>query len=143
MGISYNKTFLIGRLTRDPEMNYTKGGTAVATFSIAVDRTYFKEGQQDVDFFNITAFGKTAEFVEKYFAKGKLILVEGKVQIDRYEKDGQTKYFTKIIVDRTQFMETKKQAEQNKTPEERHISDLAGEAQSYKTKDDDDDVLPF
>ena len=75
-----NKVILLGRLTKDPEIRYTAGAEAkaVAKFSLAVNRAYKKEGEQSADFINIVAFGKNAEFAEKYFRKGLQILVEGR-----------------------------------------------------------------
>ena len=83
----------MGRLTRDPEVRYAQNesGTAVARFSIAVDRRFKRDGEPDADFFNCTAFGKQAEFVEKYLRKGTKMLITGRIQNDNYtNKDGQT-----------------------------------------------------
>ena len=86
-----NKVILMGRLTRDPEVRYSQGAnpTAVARFSIAVDRRFKREGEPDADFFNCTAFGKQAEFIERYLRKGVKILTAGRIQNDNYtNKDG-------------------------------------------------------
>ncbi|MDE7212771.1 MAG: single-stranded DNA-binding protein, partial [Lachnospiraceae bacterium] len=81
-----NKVFLVGRLTRDPEIRYSQGAnaTAVARFSIAVDRRFKREGEPDADFFNCTAFGKQAEFVERYLKQGIKMVVVGRIQNDNY-----------------------------------------------------------
>ena len=71
-----NKVILMGRLTRDPEMRYGQSGTGIASFSLAVDRRFKREGQAEADFFNCTAFGKQGEFVEKYLKKGTKVLLE-------------------------------------------------------------------
>lgn len=106
-----NKVILMGRLTRDPEVRYSQGAsqTAVARFSIAVDRRFGKrEGEPDADFFNCTAFGKTAEFVERYLHKGTKIALSGRIQNDNYtNKDGQMVYSVRIIVDDVEFAESK------------------------------------
>lgn len=105
-----NKVILMGRLTRDPEVRYSQNGsnTAVARFSIAVDRRFKREGEADADFFNCTAFGKQAEFVERYLHKGTKMLVEGRVQNDNYtNKDGQQVYSVRIMVDNLEFAESK------------------------------------
>ena len=105
-----NKVILMGRLTRDPEVRYSQGAsqTSVARFSVAVDRRFKREGEPDADFFNCTAFGKTAEFVEKYMHKGTKIVLSGRIQNDNYtNKDGQMVYSVRIIVDDVEFAESK------------------------------------
>jgi single-strand DNA-binding protein len=102
-----NKIILMGRLTRDPEVRY--GGannTAVARFSIAVDRRYKREGEPTADFFNITAFGRLGEFAEKYLKKGTKILLDGELRNDNYtNKDGQKVYGMQIIANNIEFAE--------------------------------------
>lgn len=105
-----NKVILMGRLTRDPEVRYSQGAsqTAVARFSIAVDRRFKREGEPDADFFNCTAFGKQAEFVERYLHKGIKILLSGRVQNDNYtNKEGQMVYSVRVMVDEIEFAESK------------------------------------
>lgn len=105
-----NKVILMGRLTRDPEVRYSQGenATAVARFSIAVDRRFKRQGEPDADFFNCTAFGKQAEFVERYLRKGIKIVVSGRVQNDNYtNKDGQMVYSVRVMVEEIEFAESK------------------------------------
>ncbi len=105
-----NKVILIGRLTRDPEVRYGQGGnqTAVARFSIAVDRRFKREGEPDADFFNCTAFGKQAEFVERYLHKGTKMVVVGRIQNDNYtNREGQQVYSVRVMVDELEFAESK------------------------------------
>lgn len=105
-----NKAILMGRLTRDPEVRYSQGAsqTSVARFSIAVDRRFKREGEPDADFFNCTAFGKQAEFIERYLHKGTKIVLSGRIQNDNYtNKDGQMVYSVRIIVDDVEFAESK------------------------------------
>ena len=105
-----NKVILMGRLTRDPEVRYSQGAsqTAVGRFSIAVDRRFKREGEPDADFFNCTAFGKQAEFVERYLHKGTKIVVCGRIQNDNYtNKDGQMVYSVRVMVDEIEFAESK------------------------------------
>jgi len=103
-----NKVILMGRLTRDPEVRYGDNQKAVGRFSIAVDRRFTREGDPTADFFNCTAFGKQAEFVEKYLKKGTKMLVTGRIQNDNYtNKEGQTVYSVQIIVDELEFAESK------------------------------------
>ena len=105
-----NKVILMGRLTRDPEVRYSQGAsqTAVARFSIAVDRKFKREGEPDADFFNCTSFGKQAEFVERYLHKGTKVVLSGRVQNDNYtNKDGQMVYSVRVMVDEIEFAESK------------------------------------
>ena len=105
-----NKVILMGRLTRDPEVRYSQGAsqTAVGRFSIAVDRRFKREGEPDADFFNCTAFGKQAEFVERYLHKGTKIVVTGRIQNDNYtNRDGQQVYSVRIVVEEIEFAESK------------------------------------
>jgi single-strand DNA-binding protein len=102
-----NKVILIGRLTKDPDLRFTPGaGTAVATFSLAVDRRIKKEGQAEVDYINCVAFGKTAEIMAQYLAKGRLVGVSGSIRTGSYEaKDGSKRYTTDVYVEEFQFLE--------------------------------------
>ena len=111
-----NKAILMGRLTRDPEVRYSQGAsqTAVARFSIAVDRRFKREGEPDADFFNCTAFGRQAEFIERYLHKGTKIVLSGRIQNDNYtNKDGQMVYSVRVMVDEVEFAESKNAASQN------------------------------
>lgn len=106
-----NKVVLMGRLSRDPETRYA-GDTAIARFNIAVDRRYKKEGGQTADFPNCVAFGKTAEFVNKYFKKGMKIALEGRLQTGHYtDKDGKEVYTTDVIAEAVEFAESKQTAQ--------------------------------
>ena len=98
-----NKAFLKGRLTRDPEVRYTQNNTLVATFTIAVNR---KE-KDKADFINCIAWGKTGEFVSKYFKKGQEILAVGRIQVRDYDKDGKKVYVTEVIVEEVEFCGSK------------------------------------
>lgn len=101
-----NKAILIGRLTRDTEMRYSQGegSMAITRFNIAVDR---KGKQDEADFINCVSFGKTAEFIDKYFSKGMKIAILGHIQTGSYEKDGHKVYTTDIVVDEAEFVEKK------------------------------------
>ena len=115
-----NKWIGIGRATKKPEIRYSQGAnaTAIASFSIAVDRKFKRDGEPDADFFNCTAFGKQAEFCEKYLDKGTKIVVVGRIQNDNYtNKDGQKVYSTKVMVDEIEFAESKK-ADSESAPKE-------------------------
>ena len=103
-----NKVILMGRLTRDPEVRYSQGATAtaIARFSIAVDRRFKRDGEPDADFINCVAFGRTGEFIERYGHKGTKFVVEGRIQTGSYtNKDGATVYTTEVVADRVEFLE--------------------------------------
>ena len=104
-----NKVIMMGRLTRDPDIRYSQEGTAIARFSLAVDRKFRKEdGSRDADFFNCTAFGKAAEFLEKYIKQGQRILVAGRIQNDIYtNRDGDKVYSVQVIVEELEFADAK------------------------------------
>jgi single-strand DNA-binding protein len=111
-----NKVILIGRLTRDPEVRYSQGANpmAIARFSVAVDRRFKREGEPEADFFNCTAFGKQAEFIERYLHKGTKVVVTGRIQNDNYtNKDGQMVYSVRIMVEEIEFAESKNASSQN------------------------------
>ena len=103
-----NKIILMGRLTRDPEVRYSDDNKAVGRFALAVDRKFKRDGGPTADFFNCTAFGKTAEFVEKYLRKGTKILLTGSIQNDNYTNGhGEQVYAMQVIVDEMEFAESK------------------------------------
>lgn len=98
-----NRVILIGRLTRDPELKYTPNGTAIATFSLAVNRRYNKE---QTDFIDIVAWRQTAEFCANYGSKGRLLAVEGRLQSRTYEtKEGQKRKVTEVVADDIRFLD--------------------------------------
>ena len=102
-----NKSILIGRTVRDPELKYLPGkGTAVTSLTLAVDRNFKKEGQPDADFIPVVIFGKQAEATAKYVDKGKKIAISGRIQTRSYDaKDGSKRYVTEIIADEVEFLE--------------------------------------
>lgn len=104
-----NKAFLIGRLTRDPELRYSSSDAAIVNFSIAIDRQYTNnQGQRETDFINIVAFQKQAENIKKYVSKGSLVAVDGRIQTRNYEdKDGKRVYVTEVVADRVQFLDSR------------------------------------
>lgn len=106
-----NKVFLLGRLTRDPDIRYSQsleGGTTVARYSLAVDRIHKSDDSDSADFINCVCFGKSAEFVEKYLHKGDKIAVVGRIQTGNYtNKDGQKIYTTDVVVESHEFAQTK------------------------------------
>ena len=105
-----NKVILMGRLTRDPEVRYSQGEntTAIARYSLAVDRRIKREGDQEADFINVVAFGKGGEFAEKYLHKGTKVLVTGRIQSGSYtNRDGVKVYTTDVVAEDQEFAESK------------------------------------
>ena len=110
----FNRIILMGRLTKDPELKTTQSGVTMCRFSIAVDRAYSKGQEKQTDFFDITAWRQTAEFVSKYFSKGKCILIEGKLQNNNYtDQNGVKQYRNAIIADNVAFCGDKSGNQQN------------------------------
>ncbi len=99
-----NKVILMGRFTRDPEMRQSQQGTPVVSFTLAVDRRFAKEGQQSADFISCVAWSRLAEFICKYFQKGSMIAVSGRLQSRTYDdKDGKRQYVTEVVVEDAYF----------------------------------------
>ena len=133
-----NKVILLGRLTKDPEVRYTQSENilAIAKYTLAVDRRFKKEGQPSADFINCVAFGKSAEFAEKYMTKGRLFGVIGRIQTRNYENDKKEKvYVTEVVVDEQYFADSKKE-------DKKDLSELLKEDDD-KSKELDDIDLPF
>lgn len=104
-----NKVFLIGRLTRDPELRYTSSNIATATFSLAVDRNFTNQnGEREADFINIVVWRKQAENVKNYLTKGSQVAIDGRIQTRSYDgQDGQKRYVTEVVADNVQFLGTR------------------------------------
>ena len=133
-----NHVTLIGRLVADPEAKTSQNGTTITRYRIAVDRAYSKDGNREADFISCVAFGKSAEFAERYLFKGTRIAIEGRIQTGSYEKpDGTKVYTTDVIVDRHEFCESKNAGAQSASPSfaSENIDDFAGT--------DDFDDCPF
>ena len=127
-----NKIFISGNLTRDPEIRYTQGGKAVVRMGIAVNRPYSKE--KEVDFFNLTAWEKTAEFCGRYLTKGSRVLVEGRLQTYNYEgQDGTKRSGVDIVVENIEFAGNKRTEDSSKGR-----SDYKKNSQSNSASFDDD-----
>jgi single-strand DNA-binding protein len=111
-----NKVILMGRLTRDPEVRYSAGesSTAVARYTLAVDRRFRRDGDQSADFIGCVAFGRQAEFAEKYLRQGTKIAITGRIQTGSYtNRDGQKVYTTDVVVEEQEFAESKAASAQN------------------------------
>lgn len=140
-----NKVILMGRLTRDPEVRYTQGdnASAVARFSLAVDRRFKKDGEHTADFISCVAFGKTGEFIEKYGHMGTKFVVEGRIQTGSYtNKDGQKVYTTDVVVEQVEFAESKASADGNTTNNTAN-SNAPTDTSFMDIPDSIDEELPF
>ena len=145
-----NKVILMGRLTRDPEVKYSQGdnATAIARFTLAVERRIKRDNEASADFINCVSFGRSAEFAEKYFRKGTKIVICGRIQTGSYTtKDGQKVYTTDIVIEEQDFAESKATSQQNNSGS---VQNNSNSRQSQKPQPDpdefmsvDDDDLPF
>ena len=148
-----NKVFLQGRLVADPELRHTQSGTAVATFRLAVDRDFKdkESGEKKTDFINVVAWRHTGEFVSRFFTKGRMALVEGRMQIREYtDRDGIKRYATDVVAANVYFGDSKRDGDDR----ERGPATTDAYSGSYQVggnyqdqfadlTDDDDGELPF
>lgn len=146
-----NKVILMGRLTRDPEIRYSQGeqSTAIARYTLAVDRRFSRNNggdQQTADFIGCVAFGRSAEFAEKYFRKGLKIVITGRIQTGSYtNRDGQKVYTTDVVVEDQEFAESKSASSENTggfAPMDRPSPSAAGDG-FMNIPDGIDEELPF
>ena len=138
-----NKIILMGRLVRDPEIKYTTGENSktVARYTLAVDRRFKRDGEPTADFINCVAFGKSAEFAEKYFRQGIKIVITGRIQTGSYtNKDGQKVYTTDVVVEDQEFAESKAASQQNQN---NASGSVAGSDGFMNIPDGIDEELPF
>ena len=150
-----NKVILMGRLTRDPEVSYSAGenATAVGRYTLAVDRRFKQEGQQSADFIPCVAFGKNAEFAEKYLRRGIKIAITGRIQTGSYtNKEGQKIYTTDVIVEEQEFAESKNSSGADRGARDEAALQQSGYRQGKMTTDENgfmnipdgiDEELPF
>lgn len=150
-----NKSILMGRLTRDPELRYTQSNIPVVTFSIAVNRNYSgNNGERQTDFIDIVAWRKTAEFVSQWFTKGQMIVVVGSIQFRRWQdKNGNNRTSIEVVADEVQFGDSKKTREGGTQQRQNNYQLYAdpAPAQSYNVPaandfseiSDDDGQVPF
>ena len=132
-----NKVILMGRLTRDPEVRYSAGesGTAIARYTLAVDRRFKRDGEATADFISCVSFGRTAEFAEKYFRQGLKVLVSGRIQTGSYTNNsGQKVYTTDVVVEEQEFAEGKNSSQQGagqSQPQPQGASQSQPQSQGY------------
>lgn len=150
-----NKTILMGRLTKDPDVRYSQGNNpmAIARYALAVDRKFKRDGEPNADFINCIAFGKNGEFAEKYLHKGMKILVEGRWQSGSYtNRDGQKVYTNDCVVESCEFAESKNASQQNNGYSNNQMSASPNNSPEYMNDSGDgfmnipdgiDEELPF
>ena len=145
-----NKVFIMGRLTRDPELRRTQSGTAVTSFSLAVDRDFKSQGgEKETDFIDVVAWRSTAEFVAKYFTKGRMAVVEGRLQIREWkDKDGNNRRSAEVVADNIYFGDSKRDgagsdyaAPAYGAPAGGYAAPMGGSA--FAEIDEEDGDLPF
>lgn len=143
-----NHIVLMGRLTKDPELRRTGNGVAVASFSIAVDRDFSaQDGQKETDFIDIVAWRSTAEFVEKYFSKGRMAVVSGRLQIRSWtDKEGNKRRSAEVVADNVYFGDSKKDGDAAPAPASNspgYYTQPPAPQQAFAELNDTDDDLPF
>ena len=141
-----NHITIMGRLTRDPEMRTTQSGVAVASFTLAVDRDFgSKDGaEKQADFIDCTAWRHTAEFVSKYFSKGRMAVVSGRLQIDNYtDNDGNKRRSAKVIADNIYFGDSKKDGTTSGQSDSQNTEQITPASAGFVPVEVDDSELPF
>ena len=141
-----NRVILVGRLTKDPEYRQTPNGVSVATFTLAVNRTFTNsQGEREADFINVVVFRKQAENVSKYLSKGSLAGVDGRIQSRNYENnEGRRVFVTEVVADNVQFMDSKGSNQQNSQYQQQRGKAPAGNNPFANDNDDiSESELPF
>ena len=138
-----NKVILMGRLTKDPELRHTQTGLPVVSFSLAVDRGFKTDGQ-NVDFINIVAWRSTAEFVSKWFTKGQLVAVSGRLQVRSYkDREGFSRVITEVVADEVFFAEKKREAGEIDFGETEPVGLPPAASEDFEEIYGEDKELPF
>lgn len=145
-----NRIEIMGRLTRDPEQRRTGNGTAVTSFTLAVDRDFASQGQEkETDFIDCVAWRSTAEFVSKYFTKGRMAVVTGRLQIRSWnDKDGNKRRSAEVVADGVYFGDSKRDGSysdlgNHAVPQQNAYAAYATPSSDFTTLEDDDAQLPF
>ena len=130
----------MGRMVRDPELNQSDNGTNICKFTVAINRDFKNQnGEYEADFINCVSFGKNAEFINKYFSKGSMIGITGRLQIRKWDKDGENRYAAEIVVNSTSFAGEKKNSGASQV-ETNQVEEVKAEAVDSAA---DDGLLPF
>ena len=143
-----NHITIMGRLTRDPELRRTGSGIAVASFSLAVDRDFPNKetGEKETDFIDCVAWRQTGEFVSKYFTKGRMAVVSGRLQIRKWKNDqGENRYSTEVVAENVYFGDSKRDSDSANSyrPAPSYVPPVSPDASDFALLDDDDAQLPF
>jgi len=142
-----NRVILVGRLTKDPEYRQTPSGVSVATFTLAVNRSFTNsQGEREADFINVVVFRKQAENVNKYLSKGSLAGVDGRIQSRNYENnEGRRVFVTEVVADSVQFMDSKGSNQQNNQSQQQGQAPAGNNpfGNNNSANDLDDSMLPF
>ena len=143
-----NKAIMMGRLTRDPELRYTQNNTPVSSFGLAVNRRFRRDGDPEADFFNVSCFGRTAEFTSKWFTKGMQVLIVGRVELRNWEdRNGNKRASLELIADEAYFASDKaSNPRNNEQPVPRPAApafDLPTGGNDFSELTDDDGDVPF
>lgn len=143
-----NHITIMGRLTRDPELRRTGSGIAVASFTLAVDRDFPNKetGEKETDFIDCVAWRQTGEFVSKYFTKGRMAVVSGRLQIRKWQNDqGENRYSAEVVADNVYFGDSKREGNTGNTPTPApsYTPPVTPDASDFALLDDDDAQLPF
>ncbi|HIR49138.1 MAG TPA: single-stranded DNA-binding protein [Candidatus Faecimonas gallistercoris] len=144
-----NKVFLIGRLTRDPELRYTGSNTAVASFSLAVNRNFTNaNGEREADFINIVVWRKQAENVKNYLSQGSQVAIDGRIQTRTYDdQNGQRRYVTEVVADNVEFLGSKGSSNNNNASMSQKSSEASPTPYDFGTNNEpkgtDVDSNPF
>ena len=134
-----NQIILHGRLTENPELKTTNNGKYVASFTLAVERDFSTDGEKETDFINIVAWGKTAEFIGKYFIKGQQMLVNGRLQVRKWQnQNGENRYSTEVLAEKVYFAGNKEKDPLNEFKEKLDVS-----KDNDLVEIDDNSDLPF
>ena len=138
-----NKIIIMGRLTRDPELRRTGSGTAVTSFSLACDRDFkSRSGDKETDFIDVVAWKNTAEFVSKYFGKGRMAVVEGRLQTrDWTDREGGKRVATEIVADNVYFGDSKRDSDSGTASS--YSDTLSGMTQDFSEISEEDGEIPF
>ena len=136
-----NEIILQGRLTETPELKTTNSGKSVTSFTLAVERDFSTDGNKETDFINIVTWNKTAEFVSKYFAKGKQMVVKGSLQVRKYQtQNGENRYATEVVAEKVYFCGDRERAETTPAQESVGFAQHTGNFEEVMFQDED---IPF
>ena len=145
-----NKTILIGRLTKDIDLRKSQNGHSYAKFILAVNRRFKKENEQSADFISCTVIGKQADNMYQYLRKGSQVAIEGRIETGSYEKNGQRIYTTDVVVERVDFLDTRKDSQSNGVSRDVHSNgNFLSDFESQYTEENEpileinDQDLPF